>query len=242
MNNYLLSIQYDGSNYNGWQYQANARSVQEEIEKSLKIILKEEVKIIGSSRTDAGVHALDQKANFRIEKTLDTFKLDYSLNSILPKDIYVKEISSVPENFHSRFDAKKRSYIYLISNKKSPFYSNYSYFYPSNIDIDYLNNISKIIIGENDFAAFCKKSNELQNKTCVVFDAHWIRKNDLTIFKISANRFLRGMVRAIVGTFLLAEKKKLSFEEIEMIINKHKREYAGQNVPAKGLFLYKVEY
>ena len=105
-----------------------------------------------------------------------------------------------------------------------------------------MNKISKIIIGENDFSAFCKKSNELKNKTCVVFDAHWIRKNDLTIFKITANRFLRGMVRAIVGTFLLAEKNKLSFEEIELIINKHKREYAGQNVPAKGLFLYKVEY
>jgi len=242
MNNYLLSIQYDGTNYNGWQYQANARSVQEEIEKSLKIILKQEIKIIGSSRTDAGVHALDQKANFRIEKTLNTFKLNYSLNSILPKDIYIKDISIVPENFHSRFDARKRSYIYLISNKKSPFCFNYSYFYPEVPEIEYLNNISKIIIGEKDFSAFCKKNNELENKNCIVFDAHWIRKNDLIIFKISANRYLRGMVRAIVGTFLLAEKNKLSEEEIESIINRHKREFAGQNVPAKGLFLYKVEY
>lgn len=242
MNNYLLSIQYDGTNYNGWQYQSNARTVQEEIEKSIKKILRKQIKIIGSGRTDTGVHALDQKANFRIEEILNLYEFKYSLNSILPKDIAIKDISLVSEEFHARFDAKKRTYIYLISDKKSPFYFNYSYFYPVKLDIDYLNNISKTIIGEKDFSAFCKKNIELDNKICNVFDAYWIKKKDMTIFKISSNRYLRGMVRAIVGTLLNAEKNKLSDEEVEILIKKQNREFAGENVPAKGLFLYKVEY
>ncbi len=242
MNNYLLSIQYDGTNYNGWQYQSNARTIQEEIEKSIEKILRKQIKIIGSGRTDTGVHALDQKANFRIEEILNIYEFKYSLNSILPKDIAIKDISLVSEGFHARFDAKKRTYIYLISDKKSPFYFNYSYFYPVNPDINYLNNLSKKIIGERDFSSFCKKKDDLENKICKVYDAYWIKKQEITIFKIIANRYLRGMVRAIVGTLLNAEKHKLSDEEVEIIIKKQNREFAGENVPAKGLFLYKVEY
>lgn len=242
MANYLLSIQYDGTNYNGWQYQSNARTIQEEIEKSIEKILRKKIKIIGAGRTDTGVHALDQKANFKTEEQLNLFQFKYSLNSILPNDISIKDISLVSEEFHARFDAKKRTYIYLISDKKSPFYFNYSYFYPVNLDIDYLNNISKTIIGEKDFSAFCKKNSELDNKICNVYKAYWIKKKDLTIFKIISNRYLRGMVRAIVGTLLNAEKNNLSNKEVEIIINKQNREFAGENVPAKGLFLYKVEY
>lgn len=242
MPNYLLSIQYDGTNYNGWQYQSNGRTIQGEIEKAIEKILKKQIKIIGSGRTDSGVHAFDQKANFRIEEILNLYEFKYSLNSILPKDIAIKDISLVSEDFHARFDAKKRTYIYLITDKKSPFYFNYSYFYPVNLDIDYLNNISKTIIGEKDFSSFYKKKVELENMICNVYNAYWIKKKELTIFKIISNRYLRGMVRAIVGTLLNAEKNKLSKEEVEIIIKKQNREFAGENVPAKGLFLYKVEY
>ncbi len=242
MNNYLLSIQYDGTKYNGWQYQNNARTIQEEIEKSISKILRKEIKIIGSGRTDTGVHALDQKANFKTEENLNLFVFKYSLNSVLPNDISINNIISVPENFHARFDAKKRTYIYLISDKKSPFYYNYSYFYPVNLDIEYLNQISETLLGEKNFSAFCKKGSDEENKICNVYKACWIKKKEITIFKITSNRFLRGMVRAIVGTLLNAAKKKLNHKEIETIINNKNREFAGENVPAKGLFLYKVEY
>ncbi len=242
MNNYLLSIQYDGTNYSGWQYQKNSRSIQGEVEKAINRILRKNVTIIGAGRTDAGVHAFDQKANFKIEETLNLFEFKYSLNSVLPSDIVIKDITLVSEEFHARFDAKKRTYIYLILNHKSPFYFNYSYFYHTNIDLNYLNDISKVIVGEKDFSAFCKKNFEVNNKVCSVINAHWYKRKELIIFKISANRYLRGMVRAIVGTLLNAEKNKLSIVDIEEIIKKQNREFAGENVPAKGLFLYKVEY
>lgn len=242
MFNYLLSIQYDGTKFFGWQNQNNLRTVQGEIEKAISIILKKEVNIIGAGRTDAGVHALGQKANFRVEESLNIYRFGYSLNSILPNDISITELKEVPENFHARFDAKKRSYIYLISKKKTPFYNNYSYYYPLDLDINYLNKISLSLIGEKDFTSFCKKCDEVANKICTVHKARWYQKNDLTIFKITANRYLRGMVRAIVGTLLMAEKNKLSKEELNELINHKNREFAGENVPAKGLFLYKVEY
>jgi tRNA pseudouridine38-40 synthase len=242
MSNYLLSIQYDGTNYCGWQSQSNCRTVQQEIEKAISIIVKEDIKIIGAGRTDAGVHAIDQKANFRTEKLIDIYKFKYSLNSLLPKDISILDVVEVPESFHARFDAKKRTYIYLITKIKSPFYFNYSYHYPFKLDTDYLNDISETLVGENDFSSFCKKSDDVENKICNVFKARWYRKDDLTFFKISANRFLRGMVRAIVGTLLMAEKNKYSKEQLNFILTNQNRELAGENVPAKGLFLYKVEY
>lgn len=242
MNNYLLTIQYDGTNYNGWQFQSNGKTVQGEIEKAISLILKKEIKIIGAGRTDTGVHAIDQKANFRLTEFLDLYKFKYSLNSVLPNDISITDITQVPEDFHARFDAKQRTYIYFISTKKSPFLYNYSYYYPLPIDIEYLNEISKLLIGEKDFSTFCKKKYENDSMICNLIKANWIKRNNMIIFKITANRYLRGMVRAIVGTLLRAEKNKLSKDEIESLISKKNREFAGENVPAKGLFLYKVEY
>ncbi len=145
MNNYKMILQYDGTGYSGWQIQENAKTIQQEIINAIKIILKEEVNLIGSGRTDAGVHALGQVANFRTEKEIDLYKFQFSLNSLLPQDISVLSIEKVRESFHSRFDAKKRTYIYLISQFKSPFYKNYSFFYPQKIDLEIINNLSKII-------------------------------------------------------------------------------------------------
>jgi tRNA pseudouridine38-40 synthase len=242
MNNYKLTIQYDGTNYSGWQIQSNANSVQQEIIKAINIILKEEVNLIGSGRTDAGVHALGQVANFRTEKEIDLYKFKFSLNSVLPDDISITSIEKTDENFHSRFDARKRTYLYLISQTKSPFFKRFSYFYPEKINTVFLNEVSKLFLGKKNFSAFCKKQSEVENKVCDVSEISWSSEYDLIIFKISADRFLHGMVRAIVGTLLNSQKKDNAVKYINEVLNSGKRESAGEAVPAKGLFLYKVEY
>ncbi len=242
MNNYKLNIQYDGTNYCGWQIQNNGISVQQTIIDSIKTITGEEVNLIGSGRTDAGVHALGQVANFKSEQILEPKKFSYSLNSILPKDISVKNIEIVNEIFHSRFDARKRSYLYLISKFRSPFYDNYSYRYFNEINIHKMNELGKLLTGEKDFTSFCKKESEVENKTCSVFNIHWKETGDFIIFFIEANRFLHGMVRTIIGTLLSVSKSEKAENEIIRIIESKNREVAGESVPAKGLFLYKVKY
>lgn len=242
MNNYKLTIQYDGTNYSGWQIQTNANSIQQEITRAINIILKEQVNLIGSGRTDAGVHAIGQVANFRTEKEIDLYKFQFSLNSILPEDISISSILKVDEKFHSRFDAKKRTYLYLISQFKSPFFKRYSYYYPKQLNTEKLNELSYLFIGKKNFASFCKRQSEVENKICDIYEISWFTQYDLVVFKISADRFLHGMVRAIVGTILNAEKKGNSEEYIQQVFNSENRESAGEAVPAKGLFLYKVEY
>jgi tRNA pseudouridine38-40 synthase len=242
MNNYKLIIQYKGTNYAGWQFQENSVTVQGKITGAIKIILNEEVNLIGSGRTDAGVHAFGQVANFRCGQEIDVYKVKYSLNSVLPKDISILSLEKVGENFHSRFDALKRSYIYLIIKYKSPFYSPYSYFYHNKADCNYLNNISKVLTGEHDFTSFCRKDPEPENKTCKVSSIHWKETKGFLLFYIEANRFLHGMVRTIAGTLLDAQKNKRDEKYLIEILNARKREASGEALPAKGLFLYKVKY
>jgi tRNA pseudouridine38-40 synthase len=242
LNNYKIIIQYDGSNYAGWQEQENANTVQETIKNSINTILREEVNLIGSGRTDAGVHALGQVANFKTKQEVDIYKFQHSLNSVLPDDISVRETDKAEESFHSRFDAKKRSYLYFISRNKSPFFYPYSFQYKGKIEIDLLNKFSASFIGEKDFTSFSKKNSETKNKSCIVYQAHWREKNDLFIFSIQANRFLHGMVRTITGTLLRAMGKDLGEDYIDEIFSKKDREAAAEAVPAKGLFLYKVSY
>lgn len=244
MYNYRLKISYDGSNYSGWQIQANSNSIQGEIKKVLELLLKEEVNLIGSGRTDAGVHALGQIANFHSTKKIDKWKFLHSLNSILKKDISVDDLTEVNENFNSRFDAVSRSYIYLITNKKSPFYYNHAWMnnWVCNFQIDKLNELSKTLIGENDFTSFCRKKSEVENKICNLIEFGWRRSGDFIIVYTQANRFLHGMVRSLIGTVLLAAKDNYNHELIKNIIINKNRETAGESVPAKGLFLYKVRY
>lgn len=242
MKNYKLTIQYDGTNYAGWQIQKNAKTVQQTISDAINQLLKTDVNLIGSGRTDSGVHAIGQVANFRTETELDIYRFQYSLNSILPNDISISEIVEVDYNFHSRFDAKKRNYIYQIVQKKSPFYKNYSYFYPSKLDLDKLNALSKVFINQVDFSAFSKKNDEIENKNCTLFEASWMKKDVLVVFNIQANRFLHGMVRAITGTLLKAQQNENAEKFLIDIFNSKNRSEAYDSVPAKGLFLYKVEY
>lgn len=242
MHNYKLTIQYDGTDYAGWQIQDNAQSVQGTITDKIKTITGQDVNLIGSGRTDAGVHALGQVANFKNEDELNLFRFKHSLNSLLPNDISITEIKKVNESFNSRFDAKKRSYIYLISKSKSPFYYRYSYFYKADINIEKLNRLADLFTGEKDFTSFCKKQSDVKNKICCVYEARWYKKGELIYFLISANRFLHGMVRAVIGTLLKAQEENSGSNYIDTIFRKREREAAAEAVPAKGLFLYKVVY
>ncbi len=244
MYNYKLTIQYDGTNYFGWQIQSNKISVQQKIIEAIEIILKEKVNLIGSGRTDTGVHALGQVANFRYKNEIDTNKFIYSLNSLLPEDIAIKKIEQVDEKFHSRYDAKERKYIYLFTHIKSPFYLRYSYLYPPlrKIDINILNELSEVFLGKKDFTSFCKARSSVKNKICEVREIKWLRKTDLTVFTITADRFLHGMVRSIAGTLLKAAINNYSIEYLKKILEEKDRTAAGEALPAKGLFLYKVRY
>lgn len=242
MKNYRLIIQYDGTNYSGWQIQKNSKSIQQKITEAIEVLLKDKVNLIGSGRTDSGVHAIGQTANFRTESELEIYRFKHSLNSILPSDIVVSAMDGVDPEFHARFDAKKRTYLYLLTQTRSPFYKNYSYFYPRKIDLDKLNLLCNLFLGEKDFTSFSKKNDEIENKNCKIFKAYWRRKGEVILFSIQASRYLHGMVRTIVGTLLNAQDQDEPEIFIKEIFNSQNREEAFESVPAKGLFLYKVEY
>ena len=239
MSNYKLTIQYDGTDYAGWQIQENARSVQGTISDAIKVIFTDEVNLIASGRTDSGVHALGQVANFRYEKEIDIYRFQHSLNSILPIDISVINIQKVSESFHARFDAKERTYLYLISKEKYPFYYKYSLL-KKNLDINLLNELSNIFLGEKEFTSFCRKNSKVNDKTCKVNFIRWRETKNFYLFFISADRFLHGMVRTIIGTLLKTLDLGESRSYVENIINEKDREAAGEAVAAKGLFLYRV--
>ena len=241
MNNYKLTIQYDGTDYAGWQIQENAKTIQGIISDSIKTILREEINLIGSGRTDAGVHALGQVANFRCENKIDIRQFHYSLNSILPADVSVLKTDEVDNSFHSRFDAKLRTYLYLISKIKSPFYYKYSV-QKRNMNVKSLNQLSKIFLGKKDFSSFCKKKSDVENRLCEVKQVTWRETKNFYLFFISADRFLHGMVRTLIGTLLKAVNEIDGNDYIENIIEAKSIESAGESVPAKGLFLYKVDY
>ncbi len=242
MNNYKLLIQYDGTNYCGWQIQLNQPTIQQKITDAAQLILKEKVNLLGSGRTDTGVHALGQVANFSTGDELDIYRFKHSINAILPVDISINKIEKVQDEFHSRFDAKKRSYLYLFSKLKSPFYDRYSYFYHNEIDCELLNKLSRSLLGEKDFSSFARKNTDTKNKICNIYEAYWKNTSNLIIFKIEADRFLHGMVRTIIGTLLKTLKNNYDNKYLENIIDQRDRETAGEAVPAKGLFLYKVKY
>jgi len=241
LNNYRLTIQYDGTGYAGWQIQENAKTIQGTISDSVNTILREEINLIGSGRTDSGVHALGQVANFRCENKIDVYHFQHSLNSVLPEDISVIKIEKVSELFNSRFDAKQRTYLYLFSKIKSPFYYKYSV-HKKNLDIKSLNKLSMDFLGKKDFSSFCKKKGNIENKVCEVKQVTFRETKYFYLFFISADRFLHGMVRAIIGTMLKAMNEKEGNDYIKKIIDDKSREAAGDSVPAKGLFLYRVDY
>ena len=244
MFNYKLTIQYDGTNYAGWQIQKEGKTVQGEIKAAIEKVLQNEINLVGSGRTDSGVHALGQVANFRYHKDLDLYKFRHSLNSLTDTDIAITEVKKVDKDFHSRFDATRRSYLYLISHDKSPFYDRFSYQYSPVVQysMDELNELSKIYLGEHDFTSLCRTKTEIENKVCFINNIHWRSNKNFTLFHVEANRFLHGMVRTLVGTLLHAIKNDLDYSYLLKVLEEEDRQAAAEAVSAKGLFLYKVRY
>ena len=238
---YFIDISYFGKNYHGWQTQENAITIQEILDKSLSTILKTEIKSLGSGRTDTGVHAMSQVAHFDFNGNIIENFL-YRINSLLPSDISINSINGVKENVSARFDAISREYIYKIHTKKSPFLNDYSYYYKRDIDIELLNKACDIIKKFKDFQTFSKVKTDVNNYNCNVSYAAIEKENNSYFFKVTSNRFLRGMVRAIMGTLFEINENKIELEFLEDIIIKKERKLAGPSVPAHGLYLNKVLY
>ena len=241
---YFIECAYKGTNYSGWQIQINALAVQEVIEKALSTLLKTKVEITGSSRTDAGVHANQQIAHFEIDNEInDTDNLVYRMNKILPFDISIKQIFEVADDYHSRFEAISRKYEYRISRKKNPFQKGLSYEFNGDLNLELMNKACLILFKYINFQCFSKIKTEVLTYNCTILEARWEENTDDTlIFHVKANRFLRGMVRSIVGTLLEIGLEKISLEDFEQIILSKNRKNAGWSVPAEGLFLMEVNY
>jgi tRNA pseudouridine38-40 synthase len=241
---YFIECSYQGTNYCGWQIQENANTVQAEIEKALTILLRNQTSITGSSRTDAGVHAMQQVAHFEVENEIQNPEnLVFRLNKILPFDISVKKIFLVKDDCHSRFEATSRKYEYRISKLKNPFQKGLCYEFNQDLNIDLMDEACQKLFQHIDFECFSKIKTEVNTFNCTIMEARWEMRNDgILVFHIKANRFLRGMVRAIVGTLLEVGAGRLSVEDFEQIILSKNRNKAGRAVPAEGLFLMEVNY
>ena len=239
---YFIKFSYNGTNYHGWQVQHNAISVQEVLNKSLTTILNYKIDCMGAGRTDAGVHAKEMFAHFDYNADIDVQTIVHKLNSYLPKDIAVYNIVKVHNDAHARFDAKKRTYEYHINNYKDAFSGDQSWYYYQKLDLDRMNEASMILLQYNDFQAFSKVNTDVNNFNCKIIDAFWQRENNKIIFTISADRFLRNMVRAIVGTLIYVGLHKVTLEDFREIIISKNRNNAGFSVPAHGLYLTKIDY
>ncbi len=247
MPRYFIEVSYKGTNYAGFQIQKNANTIQAEIEKALAVKFQQTFHLTGSSRTDTGVHALQNYFHFDTqvpfsEQDFGEAKFIYSLNSILPNDIVIKKIFQVEENVHCRFDAVSREYKYFIYAKKNPFYKDTAYFYPYPIDFEKLQQAALIILNTKDFTSFSKRNTQVKNFICSVYKSEWIQEKDFLIYHIIANRFLRGMVKGLMGTMLKAGTGKISLDEFASIVKNKNSRNADFSVPSRGLFLVEVNY
>jgi tRNA pseudouridine38-40 synthase len=238
---YFIDISYDGSNYHGWQIQPNAVTVQHQINLALSTILNEEINVLGAGRTDTGVHAKKMIAHFDTNQTIDFEKFKYRINGFLKNDISLNDIYKVKEDAHARFSAISRTYEYRVSRTKNPFSVN-SYFLLRDLDFKSMKKACKFLHGSHDYTSFAKLHSENYTNNCEVYIANWKEDENLLIFTIKANRFLRNMVRAIVGTLIEIGEGKISFSDIETILMSKDRANAGYSVPANGLSLIDIEY
>ncbi|WP_439554622.1 tRNA pseudouridine(38-40) synthase TruA [Flavobacterium macrobrachii] len=239
---YFIKLAYKGTNYFGWQYQPDAISVQETLNKALSTLLKTNIDILGAGRTDSGVHAKEMFAHFDYKTEIDIEKLVYKLNSFLPKDIAIFDLIKVHDEAHARFDATKRTYEYHIHTKKNAFKSDDSWYYSLPLDVAKMNEACKILFEYIDFECFSKTNTDVNTFNCKIFEANWQQNEDKLVFIIAADRFLRNMVRAIVGTMINIGSGKVSLNDFRQIIESKNRSKAGFSVPAHGLYLTKIEY
>ncbi|MBN2757669.1 MAG: tRNA pseudouridine(38-40) synthase TruA [Bacteroidales bacterium] len=242
-NRYFIQLSYNGTEYHGWQIQNNAKSVQQVLNEKLSIILQEEINVVGAGRTDTGVHAEFYMAHFEVIKRIEDFDLFLDkINKILQKDIAVQKIYNVDINANSRFDAVSRTYEYRITKVKNPFLINFAWYNRTNFDIDLMNKAAKILFDYTDFTSFSKTGTQVKTNNCKIYFAEWNKIGNMLIFKIKADRFLRNMVRAIVGTLIEVGLGKIKLEDFRKIIESKNRSNAGLSVPAHGLFLTEIEY
>lgn len=243
MKRYFIYLAYNGENYCGWQIQPNGISVQETIEKALTTLLRTPTSIVGAGRTDAGVHARSMIAHFDNEQEeLDTVQLADKLNRILPKDIAINSIKEVASDAHARFDATSRLYRYYVTTRKDPYLHHLKYKVHGNINMEMMNTCANVLFEYSDFTSFSKLHTDVKTNNCKIMIAHWEKVGDDYIFTIKADRFLRNMVRSIVGTLLEAGRGKLTPEGMRQIIEAKDRGAAGTSVPGHALFLEEVEY
>lgn len=240
---YFIYLAYNGANYCGWQSQPNGISIQESLEKALSTILRKEIAIVGAGRTDAGVHARQMVAHFDVNlEGISTSYLSNKLNSFLSKDIAIHKIVEVKPDAHARFDAISRLYRYYIITEKDPFCYDTHCRIRETLDLENMNKCAQLLLSYDDFTSFSKLHTDVKTNLCKITKAEWVKHDNEYIFTIEANRFLRNMVRAIVGTLLEAGRNRLDIQGMKRIIEAKDRSVAGKSVFAKGLFLENIEY
>ncbi|HUZ61525.1 MAG TPA: tRNA pseudouridine(38-40) synthase TruA [Hanamia sp.] len=244
MPRYFIEVSYKGAVYSGFQVQKNSNTIQAEVERALEIFFKQKFTLTGSSRTDTGVHALQNFFHFDVRVSLSHQENnnEYHLNSILPKDIVIKKIFEVPENMHCRFDAISREYKYFIYQYKNPFLKDIAYYFPYKLDFDKLNKAATLIMHQNDFTSFSKKNTQVKNFICEIMKSEWTIENGTLVYNVKANRFLRGMVKGLVGTMLRVGREIISLEEFEKIFESRDCTIADFSVAPHALFLISINY
>lgn len=244
MARYFIKLAYNGTNYIGWQVQHNGVSVQEKVNYTLSTILKQKIEVTGAGRTDTGVHAAEQYAHFDWEGEFPFSFEDfcYKCNSLLPKDIILKNIYPVKPDAHTRFDALSRTYHYFIAFEKQVFHQDTVVYVRHPLNFDLMNEAGRILTQYSDFASFCKSNGNNKTTICNVKEAFWTETEQGAFFTITANRFLRNMVRSVVGTMFDIGREKISLEDFENILQQKDRRAAGASAHAHGLFLVKIEY
>ena len=248
MQRYFIEVLYRGTNYSGFQIQQNANSIQAELEKALQIFFKDSFQLTCSSRTDAGVHAMSNYFHFDSASRIISYNSDglkkavYNLNAIIPGDIVVKRIFQVENNAHCRFDAFSRMYSYYIYQHKDPFLADRSFYYPYKLDLMKLQEAASLLLDIEDFSSFSKKHTQVKTFICKINKSQWVMEGDSFVYNVEGNRFLRGMVRGLVGTMLRVGTGKIVLDEFKTIIKAKDNTKADFSVPAHGLFLVNVNF
>lgn len=243
MGRYFVEFAYDGTDYHGWQIQPNGNSVQEELQKALSMILRMEISVVGAGRTDTGVHARRMTAHLEIDRNIDCEQLAYKLNRLLPRDIAVYSVYPVADDMHARFSATLRTYHYYIHTSKNPFLRKYSCEMHYDLDFNLMNEAASYLLNVKDFGSFCKAHSDVKTTLCDVSEAVWVRDGENAWhFRISANRFLRNMVRAVVGTLIEVGRHRLTLEQFREVVASGNRSSAGESMPGNALFLEDVKY
>ena len=242
--NFKLTISYDGSDFSGWQIQPNERTIQDEIQTAIQNIFQnKDIKLYGSGRTDSGVHAIEQTANFLVkDSNMNEKQIVSAINSKISKDIYILDCKKMNEDFNSRYSAVNREYLYRISRNFSPFLRKYSWYQNYSLDINKLKECSEIILGEHDFSNFCKSISLQEKNLCIISKSIWKITDDTISYKVRSNRFLHHMVRMLVGTMVEVSKNRITVEEFNSMIKNPSSNKKVITAPALGLYLYKVYY